>query len=117
MFDPARNDGNINAFNRLFLMGWLANTDIAPCTSVKAVINYLAKYCSKSETETMDYKDMMKAIVPWVSEQNVLTSTVSRMFNKLFDERDWSAQEVMHIIMELPLKQSSRVVLLFRVNW
>jgi ATP-dependent DNA helicase PIF1 len=35
---------------------------------------------------------------------------VSRMLNKLIRERDWSAQEVSHILLQLPVQQSSRAL-------
>jgi hypothetical protein len=35
---------------------------------------------------------------------------VSKLLNKLIGERDWSAQEVSHILLGLPLQDSSRQV-------
>jgi hypothetical protein len=32
------------------------------------------------------------------------------MLNKLIRERDWSAQEVSHILLQLPVQNSSRMV-------
>jgi hypothetical protein len=32
------------------------------------------------------------------------------MLNKLIRERDWSAQEVSHILLQLPVQQSSRAL-------
>ncbi|XP_044717313.1 PIF1-like helicase domain-containing protein [Hirsutella rhossiliensis] len=46
-FRGARNDGQINHYNRLLTVAWLANTDVSPCTSLQQVIDYAAKYCSK----------------------------------------------------------------------
>ena len=51
-FEAARNDSLMNHYNRCLSLGWLANIDIAPCTSLQAVINYAAKYCSKMEKQT-----------------------------------------------------------------
>ena len=35
---------------------------------------------------------------------------MSKLLNKLISERDWSAQEVSHILLSLPLQDSSRQV-------
>ncbi|KAM4067814.1 PIF1-like helicase [Hirsutella rhossiliensis] len=74
-----RNDGQINHYNRLLTVAWLANTDVSPCTSLQQVIDYAAKYCSKSE--------------------------------KKIAERDYSKQEVSHLLLGLPLQEGSRTCL------
>ncbi|KAJ2971743.1 hypothetical protein NQ176_g7543 [Zarea fungicola] len=38
VFEAARNDSLINHFNPAIILGWLANIDISPCTSLQAVI-------------------------------------------------------------------------------
>ncbi|XP_044715249.1 uncharacterized protein HRG_11226 [Hirsutella rhossiliensis] len=50
-----RNDGQINHYNRLLTVAWLANTDVSPCTSLQQVIDYAAKYCSKSEKKSESF--------------------------------------------------------------
>ncbi|OAQ96606.1 hypothetical protein LLEC1_06670 [Akanthomyces lecanii] len=55
IFEAARNDSLMNHFNPDIILGWLANIDISPCTSLQAVITYAAKYCSKSEKKTEPY--------------------------------------------------------------
>ncbi|KJK73474.1 hypothetical protein H634G_11287 [Metarhizium anisopliae BRIP 53293] len=55
IFEAARNDNLMNHFNPAIILGWLANIDISPCTSLQAVITYAAKYCSKSEKRTEPY--------------------------------------------------------------
>jgi ATP-dependent DNA helicase PIF1 len=42
----------MNQYNRLITLAWLANTGISPCSGVEAVINYVAKYSSKTEQQT-----------------------------------------------------------------
>ena len=101
----------MNQFNRLITLCWLANTDISPCTGIEAVINYAAKYCSKTETPTSTYADIARSILPHVSDSNPMLSFASKMMNKLIGERDYSAQEVCHLLMKLPLCEDSRVVL------
>ncbi|KAM4067788.1 PIF1-like helicase [Hirsutella rhossiliensis] len=55
IFEAAHNDSLMNHFNPAIILGWLANIDISPCTSLQAVITYAAKYCSKSEKKTEPY--------------------------------------------------------------
>jgi hypothetical protein len=105
-FEAARNDSHMNQFSRLASLCWLANTDFSPCTGIEAVINYAAKYCSKSESQTSTYAE----ILPHVSDRNPMLSFVSKMMNRLIGERDYSAQEVCHLLLGLPLQEDSRVV-------
>jgi len=77
-FEAARNDSHMNQFSRLASLCWLANTDFSPCTGIEAVINYTAKYCSKSESQTSTYAEISKAILPHVSDRNPMLSFVSK---------------------------------------
>lgn len=110
IFDGARNDTTLNNYNRTMAVSWLANHDISPCTSVHAVINYIAKYCSKAEHQTQSYKDIAREILPKVNQQLGLVGFVARFMNKLAAERDWSAMEINHLLLNLPLREGSRVV-------
>ena len=49
-------------------------------------------------------------ILLYTNEQAPLLSFVLKMLNKLIGERDWSAQEVSHILLQLPVQESSRSV-------
>lgn len=110
IFDGARNDTRLNNFNRLIALAWRANRDISPCTSQHAVINYIAKYASKAETKSESYRDIARAILPKVNSNKPLVSFVAKFMNKLASERDWSAQEVCHLLLRLPLQQCTRTL-------
>ena len=92
MFDGVRNDAILNAFNPAILMAWLANIDFSPCTSLSAVVNYVAKYAAKSETATASYRELASKILPHVSHRSPMLSFVSKMMNKIAAERDYPAQ-------------------------
>ena len=111
VFVPTRNDDRLNAYNRLVTMAWLANTDVSPCTSSQAVLNYIGKYCTKAETKTTSYADLVRQVVPTVNSNRPLLSLVAKVMNKLIGERDWSAQEISHLLLNLPLQSSTRTVL------
>ena len=91
-------------------MGWMANTDIQPPTNLQAVLSYIAKYVSKPEKASTSYLEMQAQILPYVNSRAPLLSFVSKMLNKVIAERDWSVQEVSHILSQLPVQSSSRAV-------
>lgn len=63
-FEGRRNDTLMNQYNRLIALAWLANTDISPCPGVEVVINYAAKYRSKTKQQTASYAEIAKEILP-----------------------------------------------------
>ena len=58
-FEPIRNDSYMGKYNPAVTIAWLANTDISLCTDLGAVINYLAKYCSKAEKKSTKLIDLI----------------------------------------------------------
>ena len=110
LFSPARNIPDMNQCSMPITMGWMANTDIQPPTSLFAVLAYVAKYVSKPETKSRSYADLQAVILPYTNERAPLLSFASKMLNKLIGERDWSAQEVSHILLQLPVQESSRSI-------
>jgi hypothetical protein len=88
----------------------MANTDMQPCTSLKALLEYVAKYCSKAEHASVAYKDLQTLVLRHVNDRHPVLSFASKMLSKLIGERDWSAQEVSHILLGIPLQQASRQV-------
>ena len=110
VFEAARNDSLINHFNPAIILGWLANIDISPCTSLQAVITYAAKYCSKSEKKTEPYCKLADQVLPHTAHLQPLLSFSSRLMNKLIAERDYSAQEISHLLLNIPLQEGTRMV-------
>ena len=106
----ARNDSLMNPYIPTSTMGWLANTDMSPCTNAAAVLNYLAKYASKAEEKSESYKEIFHNVTRQVSNtsRRPLLSAVTKMLNSLIGERDWPAQEVSHLLLDLPLVECSR---------
>ena len=47
-------------------------------------------------------------ILPYVSDRRPITSFAARLLNKLVGERDWSAQEISHILLKIPQQKSTR---------
>ncbi|KAI8396624.1 hypothetical protein FOFC_21172 [Fusarium oxysporum] len=69
-----------------------------------------AKYCSKMEKRTDSYASMGRQILPYVSHQNPLLSFASRLMNKLLTERDFSGQEICHVLLNCELQEGTRVI-------
>ena len=103
LFSPCRNQGNLNQCASVITMGWMANIDIQPPTTLTAVLSYVGKYVSKPEKSSVSYTELQSQVLPFVNDRAPLLSFVSKMLNKLIGERDWSAQEVSHILLQLPV--------------
>ena len=110
-FLAKRNDEMLNHYNPLITMSWLANTDITCCTGSKAVLNYLGKYVTKPEKKTASYQELVCEILPTVNSRHPLGSVIRKLLNKLVGERDWSAQEINHILLDLPMVETTRVII------
>ncbi|KAF5578398.1 ATP-dependent DNA helicase PIF1 [Fusarium pseudoanthophilum] len=94
IYDGPRNDTQLNNFNR----------------TQAAVINYVVKYVGKAEVKSESYKDIAKAILPRVNSSRGVVGFVAKFMNRLIAERDWSAQEVQHLLLNLELTHGTRVV-------
>src|SRR5216117_943282 len=87
----------------------MANTDAQPPTTLHALLKYVAKYASKPEKKSASYTELQTQILPHTSTAAPTLSFLSKMLNKLIGERDWSAQEVSHILLGIPMQDASRV--------
>jgi ATP-dependent DNA helicase PIF1 len=62
-FAPKRNDQRMNQCVAEMVIGWMANTDFQPATSINGLIEYAAKYCSKPGKESKSYSDLTKEVI------------------------------------------------------
>lgn len=107
-FQPKRNDDRLNSQNPFVTSLWRANTDFQPILSKQAVINYIAKYASISEPQSTSYKDIMSSIIGTADENDPARKSIQQLLIKTVAERDYSSQEVAHLLMGLPLFHSTR---------
>jgi ATP-dependent DNA helicase PIF1 len=107
---PKRNDPLLNLYNPTQILGWQANVDFSPLTSVQGVLNYIAKYCSKTEKKSEEYHEIFNSIVSSLHLDPDVPARVvyPKIFSSLILERDWSAQECCHLLLGCPLHKSSR---------
>ena len=59
----AHNDGLINSFNPVQLSAWRANVDMQYCISRRKVIEYVAKFVTKTEPQSVLLKDIYANII------------------------------------------------------
>ena len=111
-FIAVYNDLNLNYYNRLLTIAQRANADISPYTTTKAIIDYILKYYSKAETETMSYKDIIKIVLPRINSDKPFLSFVAKFINSIVSERDQAIQEVTYLLLYQPLQRGTRIVVI-----
>ena len=104
----ARNDGMVNSFNPVQLSAWRANVDMQYIVSRRRVIEYCTKYVTKSEPRSQSLKEMFTAIVRSLKEGNNSLKAVQKLLINSVGERDYSAQETCHLLLQLPMFKASR---------
>ena len=104
----AQNDGLINSFNQVQLSTWRANVDMHYCVSRRKVIEYCAKYATKSEPCSQPRKEIFATIVRTLKEDTSSLKAVQELLINIVGERDFSAQEICHLLLQLPMFKASR---------
>ena len=103
-----RNDSRLNNHQRCQLQGWRANCDIQVVIDHYAYVEYLTKYAAKGEPKSQSMKQLFRAILQNTSSENSDAKKVSKKIAmKALCERDFSAQETMHLLMSLKLHSCS----------
>ena len=74
----ARNDGLINSFNPVQLSAWRANVDMQYCLSRHRVVEYCAKYATKSEPRSQPLKEVFTNIMRSLKDDNTSLKTVQK---------------------------------------
>ena len=80
------------------------------------MIEYISKYVTKHEEKTLTYDQLMKKVLRGANARNPLLSSVRNLMNQLVGKRDWSAEEVCHLLLDLQLQQGSRSVIAINVG-
>ena len=110
MLFTARNDGLINSFNPVQLSAWRANVDMQYCVSrrkdIEYVTEYVTKYVTKSEPRSLPLREVYANIVRNIREDSTSLKAVQKLLINSVDDRDYSAQETCHLLLQLPLIRS-----------
>ena len=104
----ARNDPLMHLHFPVLASGWQANTDFSPCTDSHAVATYIAKYVSKAEKPSANFAQVMQGICQKVEADTTGRVIFQKMLGKILTERDWSAQEVCHNLLQCDMTSASR---------
>lgn len=118
-FIPRRNDALLQRYNRFVSQIWRGNTDFSAITSHDAVLNYISKYASKGEHASEAFSDILRRIVNRNTVDTPASTLIRQLLVSSVAERNYSAQEVMHLLMGWPLYHSSRstIVLSLKEDW
>ena len=104
----ARNDGLVNSYNSLQLSAWRANIDMQYCISRHKVIEYCAKYATKCEPRSQALTEIFSTIVRGLTDTDSSLKAVQKLLVHSVGERDFSAQETCHLLLQLPMFRASR---------
>ena len=80
--------------------------------SRRKVIEYCAKYATKSEPLKLVYKNIVKQL----AHQDKPLKAVQKLYINNIGERDYSAQETCHLLLQLPLYMASRYFVILSVD-
>lgn len=118
-FEPRRNVDTLQRYNRFVTMIWRGNTDFSPITSKDAMLNYIAKYAAKHEVACEAYTDILGRILSRSEPEQAAATAVRQLLISAVAERDFSEQEVMHLLLGLPLYRCSRTfaAVNLKENW
>lgn len=104
----ARNDGLINSHNPIQLSAWRGNVDMQYYVSKHRVIEYIAKYATKCEPRSATMKEVYTKIAQTLKDDSTALQLVQKLLINSVGERDISAQEICHLLLQLPLVHSTR---------
>ena len=103
----ARNDSLLNSYNPIQLSAWRANVDMQFIVSRRRVLNYCAKYATKPEKRSKGLKALYAIIMKKLLDDGTPLKVVQKLLVDSI-ERDFSAQETCHLLLQLPLYRASR---------
>jgi hypothetical protein len=114
------NDRWLNSHCIAGFLGWGANIDMSILIDSTSVIEYVAKYCNKTETASKGLSNILRSVVQYANETGeVETSTLLRKcLNRRAGRRDKCTQETAHLILSRPIAVCSHTLfsLLRKIN-
>jgi len=104
-----RNDSLLNSYNPVQLSAWRANVDMQMIVSRRRVINYCAKYATKPEPRSRALKSVYGNVLKSLKGDDASAlKVVQKVMISSVGERDFSAQETCHLLLQLPMFRASR---------
>ncbi|XP_057849693.2 uncharacterized protein LOC131060470 [Cryptomeria japonica] len=115
-FEPAQNDDRVNTHNKYVLQLWRENIDWQPVLSRHAVIKCIAKYAATSDKSCETHQQMLLWLANIETPNDSATKAYRNLLTKTIIERDIGAQETSHMLLELPLVESSKKIINLNVS-
>ena len=103
-----RNDPLLNSYNPVQLSAWRANVDMQMIVSRRRVLNYCAKYATKPEPRSKALKSVYGNVMKSLKDDGSALKVVQKLMISSVGERDFSAQETCHLLLQLPMYRASR---------
>ena len=100
--------GMINSFNPVQLSAWRANVDMQYIVSRHRVLQYCSKYVTENEPRSQSLKEVFTSIVRSLQQGNTFLKAVQKLLINTLVQRDYSAQETCHLLLQLPMFKASR---------
>ena len=88
-------------------MMWLANIDMKPIMSKRALRDYITKYATKAEKNAPAFLEILSSVVNSMAPEGSAESACQKLLNKMLGERAYSAQETAHLLQGIPLVHCS----------
>ncbi len=104
----------INNYNRACLLAWRANMDIQFVLDVYACAMYIVSYISKAQKGMSEL--LSKACVEAREGNANIKQQVRDIGNKFLNSVEISAQEAVYVILQLPMRKSSRNVVFINTS-
>ena len=104
----ACNDTLVNSYNPLQLSSWRANVDMKYLVSRQKIVEYCAKYTTKSEPCSEPMKETFKLIADSLKDSNTSLTAIQKLLINSIGESDYSSQETCHLLLQLPMFKASR---------
>ena len=76
--------------------------------SKEKVVEYCAKYATKSEPCSQSLRETFQILVNSLKEGSYSVTAVQKLLINSIGERDYSAQETCHLLLQLPMFKASR---------
>jgi hypothetical protein len=102
------NDRWLNGHSRPFLEAWGANCDFTLLVDFDAVLNYVAKYSTKTEQNSRGFRAVFYNAIRKANEtQSTGNQTLRSIFLRSSAGREKTQQETSHLLLSLPMTKCS----------
>lgn len=106
---PKRNNQLLQRHNKLSLKPGEEISIFRLLVTKDAFLRYIAKYASKSEYSSPAFSQVLQQIIQRNRVETPAATLVKQLISSSVAERNYSAQEVMHLIVGYPLYHASRL--------